>query len=147
VCPGGTTDCGDCVDTSNDPNNCGGCGILCQNGADCVNGVCQTPCPLCQVNENGTCVPTPCGACEVCSDTTGQCEPTCFPGQTCVDGTCQSPRCGPGTTDCGGVWCCPAGQLCLNNVDTGAPLCCTPGFGRREECFRLGLPLVCCMPQ
>ena len=27
------------------------------------------------------------------------------------------------------------------------PLCCTPGFGRHEDCVRLGEPLICCMPQ
>jgi hypothetical protein len=127
------------------------------------------------VNENGTCVPTPCGPCEVCSMTTGQCAPTCSAGQSCCDdtcldtttdpsncggcgnvcpagqecvgGACQSPRCAPPTFDCGGVWCCPEGQLCLNNEYTGAPLCCIPGFGRHEDCLRLGIPLICCMPQ
>jgi hypothetical protein len=91
---------------------------------------------------NGTCIdglsdPNNCGSC-------GN---VCPAGQDCVRGSCQSTRCPPSTTDCEGVWCCNEGMLCLHNEYTGAPLCCTPGFGRYEDCVRLGVPLICCMPQ
>jgi hypothetical protein len=121
ICPTGTTDCGDCVDTNNDPNNCGACGNLCQNGADCKNGVCESPCPLCQVNENGTCVPTPCGRCEACSMTTGQCAPRCSLGQTCCGGdTCIDTQSDPNNCGaCGHV--CPNSGTCQDGACTPCP--------------------------
>src|SRR4051812_27947942 len=37
----GLTDCGGvCVDVANDPNNCGGCALLCPQGDSCSAGVC-----------------------------------------------------------------------------------------------------------
>ena len=40
TCDGGTVACGSqCVDTSSDPKNCGGCGIVCNT--QCSAGVCQ----------------------------------------------------------------------------------------------------------
>ena len=39
ACDGGLTSCGGkCVDTGNDPQNCGGCGVVCNT--PCVAGVC-----------------------------------------------------------------------------------------------------------
>lgn len=40
-CPQGETSCGGvCVDTSEDMNHCGGCGVVCE-GYDCKEGACQ----------------------------------------------------------------------------------------------------------
>lgn len=33
----------DCVDPATDPNNCGGCGIVCGDGLTCFEGVCDCP--------------------------------------------------------------------------------------------------------
>ncbi|NUP11717.1 MAG: hypothetical protein HOW73_37195 [Polyangiaceae bacterium] len=84
-CPPGTTQCGgDCVDTSNDPSNCGGCGIPCAIGAACNFGECEMLC-------NGPC---------------GTCEPTVFlpssvpqstVGSTLGLESALSPSCGDGT--------------------------------------------------
>jgi hypothetical protein len=32
-----------CVNEETDPNNCGGCGVVCQATAPCLNGAC-VPC-------------------------------------------------------------------------------------------------------
>jgi hypothetical protein len=41
-CVGGTTACGDkCVDTQNDPANCGACDTACGSGVACVGGKCD----------------------------------------------------------------------------------------------------------
>ena len=159
TCPNAGTDCGGvCIDEFSDRNNCGACGNVCPASQDCIGGQCQPPCDdPCHELVNNVCVlkdpgkDTICnGACvDITTDPNncGGCGNVCPAGQDCVNGACQSPRCAAPTTDCGGVWCCNPGMLCLNNEYTGAPLCCTPGFGRREECLRLGLPLICCMPQ
>jgi hypothetical protein len=40
-----TCEGGDCIDTKNDLQNCGSCGNECNDGFDCVNGVCaRAPC-------------------------------------------------------------------------------------------------------
>ena len=42
TCPDSQTRCnGECVNTSNDPENCGGCGIQCGPGFGCQQGVCE----------------------------------------------------------------------------------------------------------
>lgn len=41
VCPPGFSDCsGQCVNTNDDPNNCGACGTVCAPGDACNNGAC-----------------------------------------------------------------------------------------------------------
>jgi hypothetical protein len=142
VCPQGKTGCGtECVDTTSDSSNCGACGNACGAGLECFDSHCfcsdagDLPC-------NGQCV-------DVASDRSncGGCGNVCPAGQDCVHGDCQSTRCPSPTTDCDGVMCCPETMLCVHNEYTGAPFCCTPGFGRHEDCVRLGQPLICCMPQ
>jgi len=83
-CPGSLVACGsDCVDTQNDPTNCGDCGIDC--GVDeCIGGVCTTiscvddnnPCSVdgdccsdfCATDGNCGCMPSGTGDCNVDSD-------------------------------------------------------------------------------
>jgi Stigma-specific protein, Stig1 len=101
-CPAGQTRCGTtCVDTSQDDNNCGVCGMVCSGGTSCVSSECRCPTPqsLC----SGICVdtatdPSNCGICEkVCAD-----------GESCCQGMCvdvqgnDAANCG----SCGNV--CPA---------------------------------------
>ncbi len=44
-CPEDWFECGpECVDPQTDENNCGGCGIACAAGYDCVNGQCDYDC-------------------------------------------------------------------------------------------------------
>jgi hypothetical protein len=85
-CSGGLDPCGsDCVDTQNDPYNCGGCGLECNGGADeCIGGVCATiacvddnnPCStdgdccseFCASDGNCGCMPSGTGDCNLDSD-------------------------------------------------------------------------------
>ena len=85
ACPPGMIECnGVCIDPSNDPNNCGACGVICQDPTPtCVDGVCQggdIPCNSCRDCNNQACVNGVCGSCT----THGQC---CAP-LICVNGTC-----------------------------------------------------------
>jgi hypothetical protein len=118
-CPTGETLCdGECIDTLNDPTNCGGCadgggGVTCADeGAICCNGQCR---------EKGT----------VCCGTRA-----CRPGTTCCgrkgDICCAPDRC------CGNG-CCPPGSYC---ADSAHSICCPTGhtYCNKECCFE---GLVC----
>jgi formylglycine-generating enzyme required for sulfatase activity len=84
--------------TSNDPKNCGGCGVACAAGFGCQEGVCS--CAAADDVCGGVCVdersdPQNCGGC-------GQ---LCIDGQSCQSGACGNPpSCAPdgfGLTNCG----------------------------------------------
>jgi len=94
-CPPGLTNCGGkCVDTKNDPNNCGVCGTKCKSGL-CVNGLC---CPPGAVKCGNSC-----------------CSFTCCGGKTCVDTKNDINNCG----SCGNVC---SGRSCCNS--SCCPACC-----------------------
>jgi len=66
-CPLGQRFCdGTCVDTINDTNNCGGCGVICHPGEECRRGYCIAgqscddgdPCTI-DTNVNNRCMHTP----------------------------------------------------------------------------------------
>ncbi len=77
------------VDLSSDPRNCGGCGVLCTSGAQCVAGECGCPAGTLQ-----------CGACVPADDPAncGACGNVCPAGSSCVSGACE---CAAGTELCG----------------------------------------------
>ncbi|MEQ9644939.1 MAG: hypothetical protein RLO52_05605, partial [Sandaracinaceae bacterium] len=124
TCLGGSTLCDAfCVDSANDPANCGGCGTTCASGEVCSLGTCGVTClggaTLC----DASCVdtandPANCGGCgeacasgEVCS--MGTCGVTCLGGATlcgssCVDTVNDATNCG----GCGVT--CAAGESCVS---------------------------------
>ena len=68
-CVGGSTKCsGLCINTANDPANCGSCGNACLNGQVCSAGVCGLSCVGGSTKCSGACVdtkidPANCGNC------------------------------------------------------------------------------------
>ncbi|KAH7125783.1 hypothetical protein EDB81DRAFT_764885 [Dactylonectria macrodidyma] len=133
---------GRCVDTDNDPSNCGGCGVTCPSGR-CVNGSCLVfscfqggvcnsfptcgPSPNCvcatRVEGGTACVlgTTPCSALSACFSTSG-----CPNGYTCVVNSC-----------CGRAVCAPAGGCMGGSARTNMLKNVTidgegPWFGKME---------------
>jgi hypothetical protein len=98
-CEEGLTDCGGtCVDLETDPDNCGGCGVECNEagGESCVDGTCFLDCGD-LTNCDGECVdieddPENCGGCGIECDVGA--------GEACLEGTCVT-DCGD-LTNCGG---------------------------------------------
>jgi hypothetical protein len=85
ACPGLTTLCGtDCVVTAVDPDNCGGCGVVCGPMEACVSNGCVGSCPPGLTMCDRTCVDTAtdnahCGGCGMaCADGEG-CMGGCVP--------------------------------------------------------------------
>ena len=97
ACPGESVHCppdGDCIDLTADPQNCGGCGVQCDDREFCEEGVCVCRPEL--TDCAGVCIdthtnPQNCGNCE---------RPPCSPGQVCVDRTCVDEPCPDGLTEC-----------------------------------------------
>ncbi|HEY7372556.1 MAG TPA: glycoside hydrolase family 30 beta sandwich domain-containing protein [Polyangia bacterium] len=115
---GGTISCnagqdlcgGQCIDTTSDSDNCGGCGIPCLGGHTCQNRQCACPAGLLECS--GSCVASDATHCGTCSN-------ACTGNQVCAGGSCTS-MCTGGTTPCGTA-CCGSNQTCTNNacVDMG----------------------------
>jgi hypothetical protein len=93
---------GICVNTQNDPANCGGCGVRCDTGQYCEAGVCT---------QNTTCTPPLVICAGECVDTRynprhcGGCGNACDSGQLCNNGICTGGACPAGQTDCPGSGC------------------------------------------
>ena len=146
VCPTGQEACGgQCVDTTTDLANCGGCGNACAGGTACQGGVCvsgvggtctsNNHCATGTTCQNGTCLVSLGGTC------TGNAQ--CATG-TCEGGVCACPA---GQTACGGVCrdlltdelncgacgtACSAGQSCVNGICLGI---CPEGNGFCCSCY------------
>ncbi|MDX2052539.1 MAG: hypothetical protein SFV15_09125 [Polyangiaceae bacterium] len=117
TCAAGKADCnankktdGCEIDTNTDPNNCGGCGIVCSNAGmqtrTCVAGVCSGTCAAGKADCNGNkqadgCEidiatnPDNCGGCGMACSNTGMATRTCGGGN--CNGTCAAPA-----ADCNG---------------------------------------------
>jgi hypothetical protein len=84
-----------CADFESDERNCGGCGVRCASGQECVQGGCDTSCVVGQ---------TKCGA--SCHDLStdlahcGSCNNPCGAGEVCSGATCQA-SCGAPFERCG----------------------------------------------
>jgi hypothetical protein len=75
ACPEGQRRCNDrCVNLKRNENHCGECFNRCEEGEECVNGVCQGSCPPGETVCDGECCPE---------------------GQECVEGMCIDTTCPP----------------------------------------------------
>lgn len=89
---------GNCVDSSADNQNCGGCGQPCDAGKVCVDSSCISPCPAPQVDCGSGCTdlltdPSNCGSCgEVCSFVNAI--------ATCANAACALGACTAGWGNC-----------------------------------------------
>jgi hypothetical protein len=130
-CPSGTTFCNyvACVDTTSDPNNCGGCGAACATGYECIQGACTNPCvALDQCHVVGTPDPTT----GVCSNPAAADGTACNDGNACTQtDTCQSGACtGQNPVVCTAAnqchtagTCDPASGACSNPAATDGTAC------------------------
>jgi hypothetical protein len=80
-----------CTDTNSDINNCGSCGVACQQGYFCVQGYCQIVCP----QGYGQCGQQ-CFDFQNDSLHCGSCYTQCFGNQVCTQGIC----CNQGLVNC-----------------------------------------------
>ena len=134
-CSSSQTCCGStCVDTFNDINNCGGCGIVCPSGDSCLDGTCVAP-NVCQ--ENFVCGSSglnPCGSSSVGPDDLCYCFPSvegtadcgnnffCSSSVTCSSSSACASQFGPGYycgVSCCGTTCIPP---CGQDFPGGAPV-------------------------
>src|ERR1700690_982111 len=75
-CSGGQSRCADvCVDTTSDPQNCGGCGVVCADKGVCVASACAA-CDTIDADKDGY------NACVDCNDN----DPNVNPGAFAVAG-------------------------------------------------------------
>jgi len=100
-----------CINWTNDNNNCGGCGIRCINGQTCVyNSSNQTAKCVCQESNcnyyGTTCCNNQCANIWTDPNNCGNCGNRCVSGQTCQSGSCI----------CQESLCNQYGAICCNNA-------------------------------
>ena len=147
-CLEGFVDCdgsGYCTALSDDPNNCGACGIVCASGV-CSEGVCTedttcaaglTYCPALPPYA-ASAVGIPAGCTDLTSDYSncGACGASCQPADPiamdCIGGQCTQIGCVLGWTDCGNLECTQLHNDPLNCGECGNV--CESGVCEGGEC-------------
>jgi len=133
-----------CVDWTQDPNNCGGCGVVCSSGVcvdfQCLPGSptedCGGACPQGSICLSGVCVDGSCQSSAFCLAENGTI------GECCGDGSCAHPLDDPQNCGACGNACGPGGS-CVNGSCTNFPGC---GLGRIEAYCDVdaGPDFICC---
>jgi hypothetical protein len=116
---------GQCIPTSNDPNNCGGCGIACTGTTACSGGVCASSCLPGLLACNGSCADP--GA---DNKNCGACGNACPPGQGCVTDANGTGSCQTAVVGTAGSGACAGGgpPVVVTEGDAGAA--CTGGIAQ-----------------
>jgi hypothetical protein len=147
---------GDCVDLTQDPENCGQCGTACTTGPQiCVGSIfgaaesaclpqLSTNCFMCQANQvcvNGFCQMATCqdfsgGICVAQSGSIGSCCPQGF-SSTCIDVASDPMNCGGCGVSCGG-------GTCTNGVCSNSAAACPKGHAGEYCNLDAGLTFACC---
>ena len=103
TCKLGLSPCGtSCVDPLSDPNNCGGCGVVCAAGKVCQGATCVSACSPSYTSCGGACVQL-----DVNDQHCGSCDSSCSGDQHCGNSACFT--CPANTTACysqSGYWSC-----------------------------------------
>jgi hypothetical protein len=151
------TNPGGCKRTSNDPSNCGGCGVVCASNQFCCQGSCTTfntvqNCGSCGKTCSTGIQPGCCGG--QCVDlnsnlqSCGACFNSCGTGYRCCNATCvnvmtnDNNNCGSCGRQCQGKTHCSNGT-CLPGCPTGTLTCsnstgCVDGTTDNENCGSCG---------
>lgn len=129
---------GQCIDSSSDPANCGGCGVRCTvTGSFCDEGSCA--CPEGTLACGGECKPLSffetnenCGACGLACTGGATCaerECACPGSQVFCDGACRDEVFFASTANCGtcGNACTVTGAACLPSGECECAAGCTSG--------------------
>ncbi len=94
---------GNCVNTANDPTNCGACGVMCEGGTYCAGSCQPASCVSGTTCDAGTCCGTYCcSAGQICclaGGGTGLPPPVADP-RYCLTPTAREPTCSPGCPLC-----------------------------------------------
>lgn len=115
ACKLGLNLCGSsCVDNLSDPNNCGGCGVVCAAGQVCQGAGCVDACSQSYTSCGGACVQL-----SQNDQHCGSCDASCSGEQHCGNNSCYT--CPSGTTACysqSGFWSCA--NFASDNLNCGS---------------------------
>ncbi len=127
-----------CLGSPNDPNNCGGCGIVCESGQYCVAGTCACPTAIpqyCTADLGNFCT-NPQTDFENC----GGCGIVCPSGQLCQAGACVE-TCSLSTTNCATY--CASIQSDANNCGACGHVCALDSNASSVACTSGGCVQSC----
>jgi hypothetical protein len=137
TCMPPSVDCGGtCANVTDDPNNCGACGIVCPTGVGCANGACTAmmcPMPLVQCMTGCANLSSDVNNCGMCGHSCGVVPAGAVGSITCVNGAClTTAMCPAGQAQCGST--CANLQTDPTNCGACGMLCGSGGVCTAGAC-------------